>query len=407
MLTDMERAIPELGVRSPEIPVTVACYYFGNYHPGDPRNERIKGPGWTEWDLLKEARPRFPGHQQPKVPAWGYQDESDPAVMEQKIAAAADHGVDVFIFDWYHYNDGPFLDRTIDRGFFGAANNDRIKFALMWANHDWQEIQPYKRGAEVETLFPGAVDAAGFARICDTVVDKYFSHPSYWTIEGRPYFSVYDLGKLLASFDSLAAARKGLDAFRAKTQAAGFPDLHLNAVVWGDPVMPWQKTPADPAKLVQDLGFDSVTSYVWFHHVPMPELATDFNYVRDRYFDHWKAAEKQFSLPYYPNVTMGWDSSPRAHQDDEFGDFGYPFTNTIKDNTPERFREALALTKARLEGKPARDRILNINSWNEWTEGSYLEPDMINGMKYLEAIREVFRRPARAAYPRPQLVAMP
>jgi hypothetical protein len=171
--------------------------------------------------------------------------------------------------------------------------------------------------------------------------------------------------------------------------------------------MPWQKTPADPAKLVEDLGFDSVTSYVWFHHVPLPGLATDYNYVRDRYLAYWKAAEKQFALPYYPNVTMGWDSSPRAHQDDEFGDFGYPFTNTISDNTPERFREALELTKARLEGRPARDRILNINSWNEWTEGSYLEPDMINGMKYLEAIREVFRRPARAATPRPQLVATP
>ena len=28
---------------------------------------------------------------------------------------------------------------------------------------------------------------------------------------------------------------------------------------------------------------------------------------------------------------------------------------------------------------------------NEWTEGSYLEPDTIHGLGYLEAIREVFR----------------
>jgi hypothetical protein len=34
---------------------------------------------------------------------------------------------------------------------------------------------------------------------------------------------------------------------------------------------------------------------------------------------------------------------------------------------------------------------VNINCWNEWTEGSYLEPDTIHGMKYLEAVREVFR----------------
>jgi len=72
---------------------TVAAYYFGNYHPGDPRNARQKGPDWTEWNLVREAKPRFPGHRQPRVPLWGHGDESDPAVMARKIDAAADYGV--------------------------------------------------------------------------------------------------------------------------------------------------------------------------------------------------------------------------------------------------------------------------------------------------------------------------
>ena len=95
-------------------------------------------------------------------------------------------------------------------------------------------------------------------------------------------------------------------------------------------------------------------------------------------------------MPYFPNVTMGWDSSPRAAQEDAFGDFGYPFTNTIGGNTPARFRAALQKTKQRLMAQPRDPRILNINCWNEWTEGSYLEPDVVNGMKYLEAVRDVF-----------------
>src|SRR5690242_14054851 len=74
-------------------PITVVSYYFGNYHPGDPRNVKNKGANWSEWELVKNARPRFPGHQQPNVPLWGYTDESKPEVMAQKIAAAADHGI--------------------------------------------------------------------------------------------------------------------------------------------------------------------------------------------------------------------------------------------------------------------------------------------------------------------------
>ena len=52
--------------------------------------------------------------------------------MAQKIDAAADHGIDAFIFDWYYYDDGLFLERAIEEGFFGAKNNERIKFSLMW-----------------------------------------------------------------------------------------------------------------------------------------------------------------------------------------------------------------------------------------------------------------------------------
>jgi len=134
--------------------ITVGSYYFGNYHPGDPRNVKSKGKNWSEWELVQAARPRFPGHQQPRVPLWGYGDESDPRVMEQKIAAAADHGIDAFIFDWYYYNDGPYLDRPIDNGFLKARNNVRLKFAFMWANHDWEEIQPYRRGTPRTLLHP-------------------------------------------------------------------------------------------------------------------------------------------------------------------------------------------------------------------------------------------------------------
>ena len=137
--------------------ITVATYYFPNYHTDDARNIQNKGAGWSEWELVKAAQPRFSGHDQPKIPLWGFTDEKDPKVMEQKIKAASDYGIDCFIFDWYMYEDGPFLNRCIDEGFLKAKNVDKIKFALMWANHDWVEIHPYTRGTKQKLLYPGKV----------------------------------------------------------------------------------------------------------------------------------------------------------------------------------------------------------------------------------------------------------
>jgi hypothetical protein len=38
-----------------------------------------------------------------------------PVQMAQKIDAATSHGIDAFIFDWYYYDDGVFLERMDGR----------------------------------------------------------------------------------------------------------------------------------------------------------------------------------------------------------------------------------------------------------------------------------------------------
>ena len=112
----------------------IAVYYWPNYHV-DPRNEAKLGKGWTEWELVKAGKVKFPGQDQPHVPLWGYRDESDPKQMARSIDAMADHGITAILFDWYRYNDGSFLDDCLRKGFLKAPNRNRVKFALMWANH--------------------------------------------------------------------------------------------------------------------------------------------------------------------------------------------------------------------------------------------------------------------------------
>ncbi|HWR99771.1 MAG TPA: glycoside hydrolase family 99-like domain-containing protein [Prolixibacteraceae bacterium] len=370
--------------------ITVAAYYFANYHTDDPRNIVNKGPGWSEWELVKAAKPRFPGHHQPNVPAWGYTDEKDPVVMAQKIGAAADNGIDCFIFDWYMYEDGPFLNRCIDEGFLKAKNCARIKFGLMWANHDWVDIHPYTRGAPQKLLYPGKVSPKRFDEICDLVIKEYFTKPNYWKIDGKAYFSVYDVKKFVEGFGSMEATKAAMDRMRNKAIAAGLKGVHWNLVAWGNPILPVEKAPSNTPELIRMLGFDSSTSYVWIHHVALPKTQTDYNYVRDAYFAHWNKAKAEYGVPYFPNVTMGWDPTPRCDLKSEWAPVGYPFMNTIGNNTPENFKTALQMTKDKLLADPKGPGILNINCWNEWTEGSYLEPDIVNGMKYLESVKEVF-----------------
>lgn len=379
------------GGKTMDMGYTIASYYFPDYHPNDARNMNKHGGEWSEWELVKNAKPRFEGHHQPNVPLWGYTDESDPKAMAQKIDAAADHGIDVFIFDWYWYDDGPFLERGLDQGFLKAANNSRLKFAVMWANHDWIDIHPATLSKQPELEHPGTVTAETFDRLTDHVIATYFKHPSHWMIDGKPYFSIYELHTFIKSFGSIDAARAALDRFREKTIAAGFPGLHLNAVAAGIQILPGETAVKNPEELVQRMGFDSVTSYVWVHHVGLPQFPqTSYDFVMEKAVEHWDKALHQFGVPYHPNVSMGWDPSPRCLQTDPFENRGYPFMATISGNTPEKFKEALEKVKAFLDKHPESQKTFTINCWNEWTEGSYLEPDTEHGLAYLEAVKAVF-----------------
>ncbi len=113
----------------------IAAYYWPAYHD-EPRWRKFMPDGEGEWETIRKAKPKFTGHCQPRVPQWGYLNEADPIVMDKKIDAAVKHGVNTFIFDWYWYENQPFLEDTLNKGFLKAKGNDRMKFFLMWANHD-------------------------------------------------------------------------------------------------------------------------------------------------------------------------------------------------------------------------------------------------------------------------------
>ncbi|CZR68676.1 uncharacterized protein PAC_18575 [Phialocephala subalpina] len=369
----------------------VAAYYFGNFHV-DPRNETAHGKGWTEWQLVREAKPRFPGHEQPKIPLWGYEDESDPKVFEKKIAAASRAFVSAFIFDWYWYNDGPFLEAALEQGYLKAPNRRDVKFAIMWANHDWDDIHPAKLRSPPYLQFPGQIIPDTFDKMTTHIVDHYFSQDSYLKIDGCPYFSIYELYRFVLGMGGSNQAAQELQKFRAKVKAAGFPDLHLNAVTWGVQLLPGEGEAPDLKTLLERLNVDSTTSYVWIHHAQLSTFpVTQYDELATAYETYRSTASEELGKPYFPNVSVGWDSSPRACQSDIYTNATYPFMPVVQGNTPERFGEALRSAKGFLDSSTElKTKLLTINSWNEWTEGSYLEPDVETRFSYLDQVDKVF-----------------
>ena len=360
----------------------IAAYYFPQWHV-DPSNAAYFGYDWTEWETLKAALPKFPGHDQPKVPLWGYGNEADPAVMEQKIDAAANASVNAFIFDWYYSDNGPFLQGALEDGYLKSDNKDKVKFALMWANHDI-------------ITGPGIVKPETWDSLCDYVIKNYFHDPDYWRVDGGLYFSIYEVQDFLATFgDDVNKTAAALESFRQKTKDAGCGELHINLVDYGLGQLPADVKAQVTSKndLIAKLGVDSVTSYVWVHHTAIPSFPSyDYaDYMPAAVNDEEKLGQS-YAVPYFPNASMGWDSTPRMVQDPNapFENTGYPAGPVLVDNTPALFQQALERLKTDCRAGGFQQNIITINSWNEWTEGSYLEPDTKNGYGYLDAIHAVF-----------------
>ncbi len=363
----------------------IAAYVWPAYHD-EPRWRPFMPDGEGEWQTIRQAKPHFDGHQQPRVPLWGYTDEADPLVMERKIDAAADHGVNVFIYDWYWYEDQPFLEDALGKGFLGARNNDRMKFFLMWANHDATTLWDLDRSHQREVLWKGAVDRPTFDHAVSHAIKNFFSHPSYYRIDGKPVFSIYEISTLIEGLGGMEATREALQDFRAKVRAAGFPDLHLQGVLWGRIPKALSAIPGDRTETqdntIQALGFDSLTNYQWCHYVSPKGPYVDWG---RKAVEAWAKWAKEFSVPFYPHVSVGWDTNPR---------FKHFVKDLVVDATPEAFGRFLGEAMAFVDAHSCTPPLITINSWNEWGEGSYLEPDSTFGMGYLETVREVLQRHA-------------
>ena len=365
----------------------IAAYIWPAYTGKDMRSRIFWPEGIGEWQTVRDCVVDTPNYKWDRKPLWGYQDEADPSVMEFQIEEATRHGVNVFIYDWYWYDHRPYLENCLNEGFLGAKNNEKMRFYLMWANHDvnytWDKRLSDTVWSNPVNVWEGAQDRTEFDKIVHRVIDKYFSRPNYYKIDGKPVFMIYDVENLIKGLGGIEKTVEALEYFRAETVKAGHPGLELQLTGWGERQTNVSgidsKATMSTKEVVPALGFDSVTNYQFVHICVMNR---HYKEILEIMKNEYARMDRDYTVPYYPHVSIGWDNNPR---------FNTYVDVVCKGNTPEMFEDGLRMAKDYVDTHPdLKAPLITINSWNEWTETSYLIPDNVYGYGYLEAIKRVF-----------------
>jgi lipopolysaccharide biosynthesis protein len=353
------------------------AFYLPQFHP-IPENDAWWGPGFTEWRNVVRARPLFPGHHQPQLPAdLGFYDLRVPEVREAQAEMAEAYGISGFCYYHYWFNGRQLLNRPFDEVLH--TGRPRFKFCLCWANESWTRRWDGMHG---ELLMQQQYSAEDDRAHIDHLLPA-FADDRYIKIGGRPIFLVY-------RSHLLPDPARTADLWRERARAAGFADLYLIRVAgYGREVDP------------QTIGFDAVVEFApdWTFLPPRLYwtekwgLTARINnqlqkaglmstaYRNHNVFSYAALAAQMRSRPKAPFqrfrcITPGWDNSPRRRQD------ALIFHGT----TPEHYEAWLRIlaqdTLATFQGD---ERILFVNAWNEWAEGNHLEPDQRWGRAYLEA----------------------
>jgi len=371
--------------------VTVAAFVYDPWTP-EPDVFGQHGVNWTEWRLVRGATPRFPGHLQPKVPLWGELDTGLPATWELLNGAALAAGIEVYLWDWYWWPDAPknpLLVRGLEQGFLRSASAARMRWAVMWANQDWEDLMPAKRRAPSTTMFHGATNATVFAELSQYWIDHYFALPNYFTVGARacPLVAVYQIDLLVGSLGGLAPAAAALAGFRARAAAAGHACVHVQAMGLGARHLP----PPFAASLAT-IGVDSVTDYCPQHHFGMDTFPlVDYAAYSANYIASYGAlAALVAPVPYVPNFGVAWDPSPRSVQSDDFDNWGYPSTPVLQPTLPE-FRAAVAAAAASVAARCTDEWcMMTVYAYTEFSEGGSLWPTVADGTGRLDAFAAVF-----------------
>lgn len=350
----------------------VLAYYLPQFHP-IPENDEWWGKGFTEWTNVGKAKPLFPGHYQPHVPAdLGYYDLRVPETREAQAEMARKYGIEGFVYWHYWFGNGR---RLLERPFNEVLESGKpdFPFALAWANEGWGGSFHGKiKGGRtlIEQNYGGDRDYLEHFNY----VLKAFKDKRYITIDDKPIFIIYkpqlmpDVKHFIEYWQSLAKEH-GLNGI----YFIGIANIIYDGL-----------DSYETLDKYMELGFNAMNTINMFDHGHglwyklRKRLLIKCLHIPDiRSYNYQIMQDKSDSIDnVFPTIYPNWDHTPRT------GHNGIVVVGT----NPHKWRVAVNQMLERIKNKPFENRILFVKSWNEWAEGNHLEPDLKYGLGYLEEL---------------------
>lgn len=353
--------------------VKIISFYLPQFHEIE-ENNKWWGKGFTEWVNTKKAKEIFKNQNQPREPFNdNYYNLLNDDVKQWQVDIAKKYGIDGFCYYHYWFNGKMLLEKPLEQVL--ANKNIDLPFCISWANEPWTRAWDGKTSEVLIGQDYG--DKEDWYRHFEYLL-QFFKDERYIKVKNKPMLVIYKL-QSIPNRDEMVVCWNNL----AKKQ--GFDGIYLVETLNG-----LQK---EVSSELSDAAVEFEPNFTIHHNrtygdkiknklkniLYIPFKGKNFYKTMD-YDITWKRIIKRQKFKtnkdVFPGAFVDWDNTARK------GDKALVFDGV----TPEKFENYLSkqLEKAKREYK---SEYIFINAWNEWAEGTYLEPDKKNGYKYLEAVK--------------------
>lgn len=361
--------------------------HLPQFHP-IPENDEWWGKGFTEWTNVVKAKPLFSGHYQPHEPTGlGYYDLREAAVRFEQARLAKEHGIFGFCYYHYWFNGRRILEKPVEA--ILKSGQPDFPFMLCWANENW--TRKWDGGDSTVLLQQNYSADDAYEHILALL--PMFRDKRYIRVNNKPVFAFYRTG-LISNLEEYVrifraeAAKENMELYLCRFYNSGDYSIwpFLDASIEFQPFTQsldnyWKHIGNKPANFIKRLQVKLLKKTGFVNRAE--KKYTDI-YKRLAYNDYvdYVMANYTFNpaIKLYPGVMPSWDNTARR------GEEAFLFTKA----NPEKFRSWLEFYKDNFRPYSEEENFIFINAWNEWAEGTHLEPDVKWGDGNLQAVKHVF-----------------